>query len=310
VRIPVFALYAMEKHLTSPKDLHLGSPEFSQLVGSKPFYDRFRSEIGKKILYEVQLHDPITVEHEVDDATLQAILEHIQQVWTRLGAEKPHWSVVSTSDYKPDKINETIAQFHQSGKSEVANFSRLLARVGISIPKSAVALEYGCGVGRVTRWLASKFDRVVGVDVSANHLAEARKYLAAESVANVETVHVSRASEIEALPAFDVLYSKIVLQHNPPPIMARVLNVLCGKLRPQGVGVVQIPTYACGYSFRAKEYLKTMSQQANMEMHVLPQPVVFNILDSNRCVPLEVSRDHLVKTVDFVSTTFVFQKRR
>lgn len=276
---------------------------------TKEFYQHFRNEIGKRILYEFQLHDPIVVEHQVNDATLEKLLEHIQGVWTRLGAEQPHWSVVSTSDFKPEQIGTTIGRFHESGKVEAANLARLLARVGVNIPHSITALEYGCGVGRVTRWLANMFQRVIGVDISVNHLAEARKYLEAEKVSNVDFIQISRLKEIDELPSYDFLYSKIVLQHNPPPIIARVFDVLCSRLRAGGVGVVQIPTYKVGYSFKASEYLSKMHQSTGMEMHVLPQPAVFAILDAHECVPLEVSRDHLVTTVDFVSTTFAFKKR-
>jgi glycosyltransferase involved in cell wall biosynthesis len=269
-----------------------------------------RDDIVRKVLYEVQLHEPIVVEHDVDEVTLNRILSHIQQVWTRLGVEDPHWSVVSTAEFRRDRIAETIGRFKESGRIEAANLERLLARVGMQVPRSVTALEYGCGVARVTRWLAARFDRVVGVDVSENHLKEARAYLGAESVSNVNLVHVSRLEQLDELPAFGFLYSKIVLQHNPPPVIARILTTLCRRLSTGGVGVIQVPTHAVGYSFRVEDYLRNMANLSNMEMHVLPQNVVFAILQSAGCVPLEVSRDHLVTKVDFVSSTFVFQKCR
>ena len=288
--------------------IQLDSPAFKELAKTSEFYKQVRNDIGKKLLYETQLHDPIVVEDKVDDAVLEKILEHVHRVWTRLGAEEPHWSVVSTSDFKPARIQDTIGRFHETGKAEAANLVRQLARVGLNVPRPAVALEYGCGVGRVTRWLATLFDRVIGVDISLNHLSEARKYLAAEQVANTEFTHISRLHQINELPDFDFLYSKIVLQHNPPPVIAHVLDVLCSKMRPGGIGVVQIPTYATRYSFRAVDYLQKMHQITGMEMHVLPQPTIFNILDAHGCLPVEVSRDHLT-TVDYISTTFVFQRR-
>lgn len=296
------------KFMTTNDTIRLDSPAFKELTKTTEFYKQVRNEVGKKLLYEVQLHDPIVVEDKVDDVVLGRILDHIHRVWTRLGAEEPHWSVVSTADFKPARIQDTIGRFHETGRAEAANLSRLLARVGLAVPRPATALEYGCGVGRVTRWLAPLFDRVIGVDISANHIAEARKYLSAEGVANTEFTHISRVSQIDELPGFDFIYSKIVLQHNPPPVIARILDVLCSKLRPGGAGVIQIPTYAAGYAFRAKEYLEKMDKIAGMEMHVLPQPAVFGILDTHGCLPIEVSRDHLT-TVDYVSTTFVFRKR-
>jgi SAM-dependent methyltransferase len=295
--------------MASSTDLDVTSPEIDQLVRSKPFYDRFRSLVGLRVMHEVQLHDPIHVEHTVTDDQLSQIMNHIQKVWTRLGKEEPHWSVVSTAQFKPDKISETLADFHATGKSEAANLTRILKRNGLAVPPSAVALEYGCGVGRVTRWLATQFGSVIGVDISANHLALARQYFAAEGVSNVELKHVSQLSDIDRLPQFDFLYSKIVLQHNPPPIIHRILNTLCGKLRPGGALVVQVPTYRIRYKWTVDEYLKEMGDIEKMEMHLLPQHVVFDIFDNHDCVPREVSRDHLVATVDFVSTTFVAVKR-
>lgn len=290
------------------RSLQATSSEVKQLVESKPFYERFRSDIGRRVLFEMQEHDPITVEYDLSPEELDAILEHIEAVWTKLGEEEPHWSVVSTADFKKDRIHETLQAFHNSGRSEVENMKRMLARNGLSVPENGVALEYGCGVGRVTRWLAPLFQKIIGVDVSPNHIALLKEYLKQEGVTNAETVVVQKLSEIEALPGYDFLYSKIVLQHNPPPIIAKIFDVLCRKLAPNGVGVVQIPTYCKGYKFAQSQYLDEMQKKAGMEMHVLPQPVIFDILYRNNCIPREVSRDHLVATVDFVSTTFCFQK--
>lgn len=278
------------------------------LVRTDEFFQKYRSLIGNKVLYETQLHDPISVEHEADEESFGKILSHIQQVWSRLGEEEPHWSVVSVADFKSDKIDETLQKFYESGRSEVANLLRLLKRVGREISLGSRALEYGCGVGRVTRWLADHFESVLGVDISAAHLAHAKQYFETENIHNVDLFHLRELGDLKSLKPVDFIYSKIVLHHNPPPVIARTLDILCSKLNPGGLAVLQIPTYAKGYRFSVSEYLEKMGSIDVMEMHVLPQPIVYGILGSNACMPLEVSRDHLVTTVDFVSTTFVFQK--
>lgn len=38
-----------------------------------------------------------------------------------------------------------------------------------------VALDFGCGVGRLTRALAAFFDRATGVDISSSMIEEAKK---------------------------------------------------------------------------------------------------------------------------------------
>ena len=288
----------------------IGSVPLDELVRSKAFYDHYRNEVGKRILYEAQLHDPIDVEYLGTPEQLDAIMRHIEGVWTRLGETDAHWSVVSTRDFRADRINDTIDQFHNTGKAEVANLARLMKRVGLDTSQLHSALEYGCGVGRVTRWLAEMFPHVTGVDISSPHLTLANEYFAKEGKRNIDTLRVQSLSDIDNLPEFDFLYSKIVLQHNPPPVIYRVFSSLCTKLRPGGVGVVQIPTYCRNYSFAVDAYLRTAKGEGEMEMHALPQRAVFDVLSKANCSVVEVFRDHLVNGVDFVSSTFVFAKDR
>lgn len=293
-----------------PEDIarQLPREQLEAIAKSDYFYQRYRSDIGRRVLHEVQGHAPITVEYKCSPEQFEAILRHIRSVWTALGTSRPHWSVVSTPDFTPDKIEQTIDRFNQSGLSEFQNLKRLLSRLQIKIPTGGLALEYGCGVGRVTRWLASLFETVVAVDISESHLALAGCYFRDEKIDNIALKRIASHEDIAILPAFDFLYSKIVLQHNPPPIIYMILDILLDKLNPGGTGIVQVPTYAKDYVFRVEEYLTAMSGMEKMEMHVLPQPVIFDLLDSHRCLPREVFRDHLAATVDFVSTTFIFQK--
>lgn len=287
----------------------MAGEDLDKLVKSDEFYGKYRSEIGRRILYEIQRHDPVKVDYLCSPEQFQLLLEHIERVWTDLGASEPHWSVVSTPDFKKENIEKSIQSFNQSGRVEVENLKRLLARVGISIPPTATALEYGCGVGRVTRWLATMVAEVTGVDISPRHLALANDYFEAEKVKNIATIRIKTLQDVKNLPNFDLLYSKIVLQHNPPPIIFKILDILAHKINRSGVGVVQVPTYAKGYSFVVEKYLREMASITRMEMHILPQSVIFDVFESHGCIPREVSRDHLVTTVDFVSTTFVFVKK-
>lgn len=295
--------------MAGKKAIEIRSAEFAELVRSQGFYDRVRNDVGRRILYEGQLHEPIVVEHETSKEVLDQILAHIQDVWTALGSEEPHWSVVSTSDFKAEKIAETLGAFNETGRVEVRNAARALARSGLTLSDDAVGLEYGCGVGRVTKGLAELCSKVVGVDVSSNHLEIADAYMKSQGVKNVELVRVSSFQDINLLPDYDFLYSKIVLQHNPPPIIFEILKILLKKAKNNGIGILQIPTYAKNYSFVADNYIETMNDNIKMEMHVLPQKVIFEQLRKNDCEIVEVVRDHLVTTMDFVSSTFTFVKR-
>jgi hypothetical protein len=107
---------------------------------------------------------------------------------------------------------------------------------------------------------------------------------------------------------FDLWFSRIVLQHNSPPIIALILQRALALLSPGGVAVFQVPTYARGYGFSLDRYLARLHDDSAIEMHVLPQPVVFAIAEAAGCVAVEVLEDGSIGVANWYSNTFVFRK--
>ena len=169
-------------------------------------------------------------------------------------------------------------------------------------------LELGCGVGRVTGSLAKRFATVTAVDISAAHLRVAQDYLNGQRLSNVSYRHLEAIEDVSRLPDFDVFYSRIVLQHNPPPVMLRLLTDLLGKLRSGGVAFFQIPTYRSGYHFRIDDYLQQQNE-TQMEMHFLPQAALMEVIAQQGCRILEVREDDSIGlSVAAVSNTLLLQK--
>ena len=73
---------------------------------------------------------------------------------------------------------------------------------------------------------------------------------------NVELHCINAVDQIAALPTFDCFISLIVLQHNPPPVIAFLLRTILRKLTPGGLAYFQVPTYQRGAVFKADEYLQ------------------------------------------------------
>src|SRR6185312_16344062 len=94
--------------------------------------------------------------------------------------------------------------------------------------------ELGCGVGRLTVWLAKSFKKVIAADISQPHLHLAREAAAERGINNIKFQLLNKISEIERLPRFDCFVSIIVLQHNPPPVIGYMLKILFEKLKPGG----------------------------------------------------------------------------
>jgi hypothetical protein len=245
------------------------------IAGSEEYGRRFADygDMGRAL---AQLIDapPQRIQHTVEDDLLDRMLARVRAEWAALGDHDPHYSVLSEQRFRAAELNDaTRALFYQSGRYEIEVLERFEARAGISAGHG-VCLEFGCGVGRTTRFLAERFARVVAVDISPGNLAACRAYMDSTGLANVETVQIASLDDVAALPEFDCLFSRIVLQHNPPPIQQLILAQLLPKARQSAF--FQIPTDISGYHFDAATYLDSVAPE--MEMHCLPRHLVLQLI--------------------------------
>jgi 2-polyprenyl-3-methyl-5-hydroxy-6-metoxy-1,4-benzoquinol methylase len=219
---------------------------------------------------------------------LKSLFKRIQGQWTRLGENDPHWSVITEDRFRSSTIKENIREFNESGRG-TANLLKVFAnRSGVDISRGA-CLELGCGVGRITRFLAEQFDTVTAIDISKGNLRACKAYLSESSIENVETLLLAEPGQIREIEEFDVFVSFIVLQHNPPPVQRFLLQQILSKIRRGGVCLFQTPTHIRGYRFAIDDYLGSPDQ--TMEMHCLPMSEVLSILQMNGFRILEVLQD-------------------
>lgn len=253
---------------------------------------------------------PIEVETDTDAAGLAALLAHTEGTWTRLGDEEPHWSVISAERFKQDQLAAHRDEFDASGANDVALFMAFLARNGVDPSGFQRVLEYGCGIGRVTRFFAERFPQVIACDISPSHLKQAEHYLQSRQLDNVELKRIRGIDDVAGPADLDVVFSVIVLQHNPPPTMVAILDRLLARLRSGGVAYFQVPTHAVGYRFQVADYLKWGIQGQHVEMHYLPQRHVFRLAHEHGCDVLEVREDDWVGRREVeLSNTFLLRKR-
>jgi SAM-dependent methyltransferase len=120
----------------------------------------------------------------------------------------------------------------------------LFSRLGDD-PREGTCVEVGCGPGRMTGHLASRFDRVVAVDVSPGMLDRARVAVAAENV-EFRLVSGSRLDSVEDGSA-RTLVCYLVLQHLPSrAVIESYLREFRRVLAPTGRAFVQLPVLDAG----------------------------------------------------------------
>lgn len=252
---------------------------------------------------------PMQVELEVPTAKVAALFAKTSAQWQHLGATEPHWSVLTDEGFRQSKLATNRSAFYKSGEYDVMAFAAALARAGLQPDQGGRLVELGCGVGRATAYLARHVGQVVAVDISDPHLRLARQHVREAGFRNVEFRQLQSIDDVARLGAFDALFSLIVLQHNPPPVMHRLLHDLLTLLRPGGVAYFQVPTYRIGYRFAIDEYLAHRNE-TDMEMHCLPQAVLFDLLHSHGCRLVDLREDDSIGGPErSISNTLLVQKR-
>jgi 2-polyprenyl-3-methyl-5-hydroxy-6-metoxy-1,4-benzoquinol methylase len=278
--------------------------------------DEFQSNL-KTVLRDwrpINAPKPLTwsnmeVEIEVSTKELELMIQHIERNWEKLGVENAHWSVLVQDEYRSEHIEKNEDKFFDSGRDNVEAMRMTALRHGIDIGAFKECFELGCGVGRVTLWLANLFSKVLACDISAPHLSIARETANENCLRNVDFIKLSSVRNLDDLPHFDVLFSVIVLQHNPPPVIALILRTLLMKLRTGGVAFFQIPTYQLGYRFMAKDYLSNLDRTPIMEMHAFPQDALFSLIAGAGCELLEIREDGATGSPNMISNSVFVRKK-
>lgn len=97
-------------------------------------------------------------------------------------------------------------------------------------PGSTSALDFACGTGRITRILNRYCKKVVGVDVSADMLEQARKALPEVTFCKID---LTRENFAEG--PFDLITAFRFFLNAQPELRHQVLKALASYLRPEGV---------------------------------------------------------------------------
>jgi SAM-dependent methyltransferase len=166
-------------------------------------------------------------------------LENSRTFWDGHAQRDPLWAIISDSDKKDGKWD--LRRFFQTGIAEISSLFYELDSRRVPMRRRS-ALDFGCGVGRLTQALAPHFERVVGVDISPAMVELARGLnrfpREVSYVCNLAPdLHVFGDAE------FDFVVSHIVLQHVRPEITLLYLDEFFRVLAPGGILVFQLPSH-------------------------------------------------------------------
>ncbi|HVC53572.1 MAG TPA: class I SAM-dependent methyltransferase [Stellaceae bacterium] len=239
---------------------------------------------------------------------LAALWARIGGQWSALGRVRPHHSVLVADDYLPANFAGHTAEFWATGEAEAGLVEAALARCGMTRLADKTCTEYGCGVGRVTVPLSRRFAEVYAYEISPPHLALAEQR-AADGGRNIR-FHLCSGGPPGDIAECDFFYSRLVFQHNPPPLIRRLIGCGLGALRPGGVAIFGVPTSLPGYRFSVADYLAA-PRRAGSEMHCLPEAEIRALIAQLRCDVVEVHEERQpVAGGECVSHLFIVRRQQ
>ena len=216
-------------------------------------------------------------------------LKDVQKTYEDYGKEDPLYAVLSRRDAKDN--NWDVDEFFAAGRAEITEAMSHLSKLGVSVNKGR-AMDFGCGVGRLTQALCEKFEGAVGVDISYSMIESAEKH---NKFGDRCQYLVNTTDDLAQLDdaSFDFVYSNISLQHSPPEASSKYIAEFFRILRPGGVALFQIPSgprhdpgslSAKIYSIKRgtlRRFWKRIRGMPPVEIHYINQSIVEGIIEAS-----------------------------
>ncbi len=169
-------------------------------------------------------------------------LDEWQKNWDQLGKDDPLWVILTDPSRKGGRWE--AKEFFAIGEQEIdEHVIEYLKARKIPVARGA-ALDFGCGVGRLTQGLARHFEEVHGVDISPSMIEHARRFNRYESKVQYHVNNTPHLADFKD-NSIDLIYSNITLQHIEPRHAKRFIEDFIRVLRPGGLAIFQViePTF-------------------------------------------------------------------
>jgi 2-polyprenyl-3-methyl-5-hydroxy-6-metoxy-1,4-benzoquinol methylase len=236
-------------------------------------------------------------------------LSQLKENWDAWARKDPLWAICSDrSDWSRD-------EFFASGIVEIEEVIQHLESLGVDILYGK-ALDFGCGIGRLTQALARYFEKSYGVDISPHMIDMAKQ----ANTYGEECEYILNDKEELSIfdnELFDLIYCSRVLQHIEPKYSMSYMREFIRLLKPNGLLVFQLPAEQFGY----KKWLKALlpisivnflrrivyRSSAVAEMYTIDKEVVIHSIECDGGKVIDVVQNQAAGT-DYISLQYYIAK--
>jgi SAM-dependent methyltransferase len=203
--------------------------------------------------------------------------------WDGFAQVDPFWAICADPDrHGRSRHRWTQEEFFATGQTEIDRIMQYLQGLELSLDVTSAALDFGCGVGRLTRALSHCFHDCWGIDISPTMIRLAEQFNADRPGCHFcvnDTDNLHRFADA----TFGFAYTSIVLQHISPRYIARYLLELIRVLKGGGIFVFQVADqerisrsaklrHTLAYRRWITQLLRRKNTTAfHMEMHCFPE---------------------------------------
>ncbi len=204
--------------------------------------------------------------------------------WENLARRDPLWAILTEPQKKGNRWG--VEEFFATGRREIDELLAYLDSLGIR-PARHKALDFGCGVGRLTQALAGHFEEACGVDAAPTMIELAVRHGTCGGKCRYS---VNQSSDLRQFAdgTFDFVCSLITLQHIPQDQARSYMIEFLRVLAPGGVLVFQLPSEPrgtpIGFLLRVVppallDMARGYGPSARMAMHAIPKREVISLLE-------------------------------
>jgi SAM-dependent methyltransferase len=164
-------------------------------------------------------------------------LGELKKNWNEFGRKDPLWAILAEPAKKNNLWN--IDEFFETGERDVAAILKYIEALPFHL-RSGSALDFGCGVGRLTQALGTRFDYCCGVDIARSMIRLARR-LNRHGRRCRYVLNERNDLSIFKSGTFDFICTLITLQHMKPEYSKNYLLDFLRVLAPGGLLFFQLP---------------------------------------------------------------------
>jgi SAM-dependent methyltransferase len=193
-------------------------------------------------------------------------LQELQSNWNQFGRLDPLFAILTNPEKRENRWN--VDEFFHTGENEIKSVIGYLNALCLPLTFGR-ALDFGCGVGRLTQALCRYFKECDGVDIACSMIDQAREL---NRFGHRCRYHINTVEDLQLFGSdtFDFIYSTIVLQHMEPRYSSRYIQEFLRVLKPRGIALFQIPSElvitsseplpdaACNATIIPKQYPRSM----------------------------------------------------